>query len=293
MGFSNPIIGGGGTLVREAIRSPDYVPGVSGWTINRDGSAEFNDVQVRGDFATGAAGGPDAYLTIDDSTDRTTISFWNAAGTKNAFINSPAGPTTPRLGLNSGLYELTPGVDGKSRLLLGEGSITMSRVRASDQVTVGGRLLIDDSAWLINGSNWVQVDTNRVFITAGSNSISVRDDGVRTSGDFVSTIGWSFAPAAGWSVGSVRFDRWGPFVHANITVTATAGLAAGPNTAQVGTFTSAGNVPISETPMAGNVDNNHAVAAFFNSTGLVRLRWLSGAVAVGDIMRLSVTYFRT
>ncbi len=47
MPFSNPIVAGS-TLVRPAIRSPDYVPGVSGWSINRDGTAEFNNINIRG-----------------------------------------------------------------------------------------------------------------------------------------------------------------------------------------------------------------------------------------------------
>lgn len=47
MTFSNPIVGGT-TLIRPAIHSPDYDPGVSGWTINKDGSAEFNNVVIRG-----------------------------------------------------------------------------------------------------------------------------------------------------------------------------------------------------------------------------------------------------
>lgn len=45
--FTNPIIAGT-TLVREAIRSPNYVPGASGWTINKDGSVEFGSATVRG-----------------------------------------------------------------------------------------------------------------------------------------------------------------------------------------------------------------------------------------------------
>lgn len=35
-------------LVRPALQSPDYVTGVSGWAIMIDGSAEFNDVVIRG-----------------------------------------------------------------------------------------------------------------------------------------------------------------------------------------------------------------------------------------------------
>lgn len=59
--FSNEITGGQGALVRPAIKSPKYSPGVSGWTINRDGSAEFNNLTIRGtfngtDFVINAAG---------------------------------------------------------------------------------------------------------------------------------------------------------------------------------------------------------------------------------------------
>lgn len=43
----NPIVGGT-TLRIPAIQSPDYVAGTSGWTVNIDGTAEFNNVTVRG-----------------------------------------------------------------------------------------------------------------------------------------------------------------------------------------------------------------------------------------------------
>jgi hypothetical protein len=49
-GFSNPIVGGGGNLVYPSIHSPNFVAGASGWTIRRDGSAEFNNLTVRGTF---------------------------------------------------------------------------------------------------------------------------------------------------------------------------------------------------------------------------------------------------
>lgn len=49
MPFSNPIIAGT-KLIREAIESPNYVPGSMGWSINKDGTAEFSDLTVRGRF---------------------------------------------------------------------------------------------------------------------------------------------------------------------------------------------------------------------------------------------------
>lgn len=41
-------LAGGVVLVRPALQSPDYDPGVSGWAIKIDGSAEFNDIVIRG-----------------------------------------------------------------------------------------------------------------------------------------------------------------------------------------------------------------------------------------------------
>lgn len=52
MPFSNPIVGGV-VLVRPAIRSPNFVAGSSGWSIEKDGSAEFNDVVIRGSVNIG------------------------------------------------------------------------------------------------------------------------------------------------------------------------------------------------------------------------------------------------
>lgn len=47
MAFINEVVGGE-TLVRPAIRSANYIPGVSGWSINRDGTAEFASGTYRG-----------------------------------------------------------------------------------------------------------------------------------------------------------------------------------------------------------------------------------------------------
>jgi len=40
-------------MILGSLHSPDYTPGSEGWTINRDGSAEFNDVTVRGKIEDG------------------------------------------------------------------------------------------------------------------------------------------------------------------------------------------------------------------------------------------------
>lgn len=48
--FTDSIVGGIGTLIRDYIRSSNYVPGVSGWAIFKDGHAEFQDITARGNI---------------------------------------------------------------------------------------------------------------------------------------------------------------------------------------------------------------------------------------------------
>ena len=53
MAFRNPLVAGE-ELVITAIRSADYIEGVQGWRISRDGSSQFTNIADIGDFgATG------------------------------------------------------------------------------------------------------------------------------------------------------------------------------------------------------------------------------------------------
>lgn len=115
MPFSNPIVGGT-TLIRPAIQSPNYGPGSSGWSINKDGSAEFNDITVRGTGTTeaivvGADGQPQ--VIIGSNANIGAISF----PTNSSVENLIAGIISQRL--NAGLanealllHILSPTVDG-------------------------------------------------------------------------------------------------------------------------------------------------------------------------------------
>lgn len=51
MAFTDPILAGE-ELVREAIRSDNYVPGVSGWRIASNGAAEFENIGIRDNLWT-------------------------------------------------------------------------------------------------------------------------------------------------------------------------------------------------------------------------------------------------
>ena len=70
--FSNAVVGGV-TLVRAAIQSPNYVTGVSGWTINQDGTVEFASGTFRGDLSIGTS---PTWFRVDS-----TGNMWSGAAT--------------------------------------------------------------------------------------------------------------------------------------------------------------------------------------------------------------------
>lgn len=90
-GFSNPIVGGGGALVYPAIHSPNFVHGATGWSLNKDGSAEFHSVSLPtgagGNVITLAAGAPSGPgITAGDlwfNLGLGTVSVW----TGSAWVN--------------------------------------------------------------------------------------------------------------------------------------------------------------------------------------------------------------
>lgn len=76
MAFRNPLVGGV-TLIRAAIQSNPYVAGVSGWSINRDGTAEFNNGTFRGSLGVGTA--PGARFIVNNPATGDILDVYNAA----------------------------------------------------------------------------------------------------------------------------------------------------------------------------------------------------------------------
>ena len=79
----NPVVGGT-VLRRAAIQSPNYVTGSAGWAIKQDGSAEFNNVTIRGGQIVG---GTALYYSGTPAANNLVASISAAAGT-DAFGNA-------------------------------------------------------------------------------------------------------------------------------------------------------------------------------------------------------------
>jgi hypothetical protein len=86
-GFNNPILGGT-ALIRPSIHSPDYVAGSTGWTVNQDGTAEFNGVTIRGKVVLG--NGTTNTIVLDNTLDA--ILVYDSSGHLIASV-SPSGGT--------------------------------------------------------------------------------------------------------------------------------------------------------------------------------------------------------
>lgn len=48
--FQHDIAGGQGNLIATSVQSPNFVHGSTGWQVKKDGSAEFNNLTIRGTF---------------------------------------------------------------------------------------------------------------------------------------------------------------------------------------------------------------------------------------------------
>jgi len=118
MSFRNTILGGMGSLIRQMIRSPNYVQGVAGWSINRDGSAEFNNAVIRGilnagtvlagTISSGTIGSStlindrilDSDIVVDDSGG--TLLVYAVSGQTTLTLTTAGGGTfTPQAGVTS------------------------------------------------------------------------------------------------------------------------------------------------------------------------------------------------
>jgi len=123
-GFANSVVGGMGKLIRESIHSPNYVPGVSGWTINKDGSAEFSDVAIRGtvqsaNYSTPAYSPAGASLNVNPTFGSDTAGWFQFGGTlirdnAHAYMSTWAGKFTATggvqyTGFSSAPFTVTPG----------------------------------------------------------------------------------------------------------------------------------------------------------------------------------------
>lgn len=197
-GFNNAVVGGSDDLIRSAIQSPNYVTAVSGWTINRDGSAEFNDLTVRG---TVVLDGTNGLFVYDGApgVDKLIVSLSSVAGTDPYGNTYPVGlsfrsvPAATAAGIVSwGINELvghTPGYIAGIRQPGGQFQIEMASEDALEFFRMGERIdaAFDRGFYFSGASGKFILDATPLQVNAGAPGLYYSEQ-------------LSLAPAAGTNV---------------------------------------------------------------------------------------------
>lgn len=108
MSPGNQAITGGTVLRSPAIQSPNYVPGVSGWIVRIDGSAEFNTGTFRGSIEVGSLAG--AHFIVNNSATGDVVDVYNSSNqlvlsidaSGNTTSYAPGSPGDPYVQLTNG-----------------------------------------------------------------------------------------------------------------------------------------------------------------------------------------------
>lgn len=169
-------LAGGVVLVRPALQSPNYVAGASGWNIAIDGSAEFNNVVIRGGTVVGGTalyynGTPAAGTLImsiaatagADTYGNAYVAGVGVYGTSDAVtVRSTAGDTAVlRADAPSGIsFDTAPGLE----LKMSSGDVTAASLTEFDDTFSRG-VYLRSSSPLDIASSAAGIDYGAIQVT--------------------------------------------------------------------------------------------------------------------------------
>lgn len=142
MTFTNSILAGE-TLVRDSIKSENYVAGASGWTINRDGTSEFSDSTIRGELLVGDLAGKYIHIT---NTPQPIIKL----GTGDVEETTPASVDALSTGFSSYLFMSSPernsnGLDASISLISNDTPLTQFAAVADESYITSAFVRLGES----------------------------------------------------------------------------------------------------------------------------------------------------
>lgn len=190
MTFNNPITGQGGSLIIASLHSPNYVPGVSGWTLNSDGSAELTGLSVGGSISDLTDGTLNAVGTIGSGQLRTAatgartvidsagIRLYNSGGGQVVNLDATTGNATFAGTLSGASGSFSGSVSGSSITgsTVSGGLVTGATVQTSGS---GQRVTLNPSGSIdlvgsLGHTGTVLVNAfGEIAITAGGGSVRV------------------------------------------------------------------------------------------------------------------------
>jgi hypothetical protein len=208
-GFNNPLVGGGGGLVYPSIHSPNFLAGVSGWTIRKDGTVEFNSGTFRGTVTAGKFAGTNFEINANGEFfysgtpalgNLTQSIVSGAAGFDSYGNNYLAGNTS---------YGPFAGAFTATQVLQGVITFYQATTEAGPWTATG---LIQCPAGAVNGGLLLSVlGNNPGIITlqpfgSGVNTVQVTQPVVFANGIDSPEVWHNLgSPIAGWSVSTARY----------------------------------------------------------------------------------------
>jgi hypothetical protein len=236
--FSDPI-SGGGILVQPEIRSPNFVPGVSGWIVRADGTAEFHGLLVTGGSVVVAGSGQGVFVySGPPAPGNLTGSIASASGTDshgNAYlagITSQDNATAVVLNLLNGLLS----IGTQAQVNAGRGAYVASAAAAGGILTLdSGKQTAPDQdcqvqikSAAVSGTGLPETEILGQLLVDGSVTVGATGGGLlvvtemggappsqpvqfvaQAAGDRVAGIFVSGDVNARWSADSAGLQRWG------------------------------------------------------------------------------------
>ncbi len=159
MTFSQPLTAG--ETILQDVHSEGFESGVTGWEIQRDGDAEFNDADIRGTLDV-VGSDPDARIRLIVNGGTPVMQITDSAGNIYEFKASTTASMSirPTTAPNSGLH-----------FVRGEGIVLRSDATGAPSV-----LFDDDDGFLKRGSFSPWTEETWVNVTVNSGSASVGNE---------------------------------------------------------------------------------------------------------------------
>jgi hypothetical protein len=225
-GFANPVTNASGELVRIVLQSVNYVTGVSGWAIFKDGNAEFNGVVIRGQLSVEDVDG--SYIRIFDNNPGTGATILVQAATLGGHTVDPGfiyAESDPLFGFPYLLLS-SPSMDGGDRSSIqvrsadpaGTGQGSSVDINATQAVAITaprltmngfGIALFDVGYGMLNGAGAVSAGAEVAISTAQWTAASGVEPGATFENNYVYKVSvqmQAFASAS-FGIGAVRLRR--------------------------------------------------------------------------------------
>lgn len=263
MPFENSIVAGS-TLVRPAIKSPNYVTGVSGWSINKDGTAEFSNALVRGTFVAGGGAvtvnSSGVIIVVGGTTVNVTsagFSITNGVTTVQATLAGVSVVTgATALTMDTTKFQVTNGTTTVQASVAGVSVVTGTTALTMDtskfQVTNGTTTVVTNATGLAvtAGAVTVTVNTTGVHVVSGGSTFEITTAGFNATNGSTSVVTNASGQTVTAGTTVVTTNTTGFFVS---TPSATAQLTG------VGLAVVAGTTTVAATPTGFTVNTPSAV----------------------------------